>query len=194
MEVWDFPKLSAILMAISSLGPFGYAQAQDFWEETTLYDVNAHSVRSGKSRSLAVGGYELSNGEWQSFRGWYLPRISEVNILLLTEIKQNVGLIWGVSTGGYGEKYSIQPGVWVGVVSLWQISEQASLTVSAKTLLGGRLSEEACIADYGDVGGIQKVNCRLAASILEPNETLDYLVNDIGMVEAAVGVEFTYRF
>lgn len=194
MISWVLPKCSVVLIVISSLIPFGSAQAQDFWEATTIYDVNAYSLRSSMASSLAEGGYELSDGRWQSFRGWYRPRISEVNILLLTAVDQNVGLIWGVSTGGSGEKYRLQPGVWVGIVSLWQISEQASLTVSAKTLLGGRLSEEACVADYGDIGGIQRVNCRLAASILEPSETLNYLVNDAGAVESTFGVEFVYRF
>ncbi len=31
-------------------------------------------------------------------------------------------------------------------------------------------------ADYGDIGGVQRVNCRLAATELEPKETLKYLL------------------
>ena len=50
-----------------------------------------------------------------------------------------------------------------------------SLTVSG--IFGGRLTESPCEADYGDIGGIQTVNCRLAASVLAPEETLKYLMN-----------------
>lgn len=43
---------------------------------------------------------------------------------------------------------------------------------------GGRLKEKICIADYGDIGGVQRVNCRLEATELEPKETLKYLFNE----------------
>ena len=45
--------------------------------------------------------------------------------------------------------------------------------------MGGRFKEHSCTADYADLGGLEQVNCRLAATELAPEETLKYLVNDL---------------
>lgn len=50
------------------------------------------------------------------------------------------------------------------------------------------------MADYGEIGGMQEVNCRLAAEPIPPNETLQYLVNEPGRNESRLSVTFEYRF
>lgn len=96
---------------------------------------------------------------------------------LLTQINENVGVLWGVSTGEWGEKYVIEPSLRLGLIAQVQPKPNAALSLTVTTNLGGRLLEQPCEADYGEIGGIQPVNCRLAASVLEPAETLSYLLD-----------------
>lgn len=61
-------------------------------------------------------------------------------------------------------------------------------------MFGGRLKEKTCSADYGEIGGVQTVNCRLAASTLQPAETLQYLMNEKPKQDMLISVKWTYRF
>lgn len=56
------------------------------------------------------------------------------------------------------------------------------------------LTERACTADCGDIGGIQRVNCRLAASALLPEETLRYRMRMNGLEDTRVAVHYEFRF
>jgi len=56
------------------------------------------------------------------------------------------------------------------------------------------MTEKTCSADYGQLGGIQTVNCRLAADVIPPEETLDYLVNLSGDTDAKISVSFSLAF
>jgi hypothetical protein len=58
----------------------------------------------------------------------------------------------------------------------------------------GKLREKSCTADYGEIGGVQEVNCRMAASILPPSETLKYKFNDKPIDFMAINVVFQYKF
>jgi len=62
------------------------------------------------------------------------------------------------------------------------------------TRIGGHLRERACTADYGEIGGVQRVNCRLAATPLEPRETLQYLWDERpgDRLQASVGLMFRF--
>jgi hypothetical protein len=96
----------------------------------------------------------------------------------MTEINPNLGVIWGFSTGEKAEKYEISRSVTIGFAYSTQIDKTSFLSIRGTTILGGNLREKTCTADYGDIGGIQEVNCRLAASPLPPSETLMHLFND----------------
>ena len=61
-------------------------------------------------------------------------------------------------------------------------------------MLGGTLHEKSCSADYGQIGGVQEVNCRLAASTLPPAETLRYLLNEKPYNHNQVSLMLTWRF
>ena len=54
-------------------------------------------------------------------------------------------------------------------------SDLSALTV--RGIAWGDLNEQPCEGDYGDIGGVQTVNCRLAATFLAPEETLQYLAH-----------------
>ena len=60
--------------------------------------------------------------------------------------------------------------------------------------MGGSLKEKTCVAQYGEVGGTQEVNCRLAASEQAPLETLKYLARDKPHNQHQLLIQFTKRF
>ena len=170
------------------------AHAQDFWERTHLVDVRVGSSLSRTAVDLSYGGYELSDGTPVSFEGWYTSSWKDLGITFMTELSDEFGLYWGVGTGERGEKYEIEPSLKLGFLYLLPLSDQAALSVSASRVFGGRLKEETCVADYGAIGGVQTVNCRLAASILPPRKTLDYLADEPPADRTQVSVRFVIRF
>ena len=153
-------------------------QAQSFTETTHLIDIRAGSDLTEKVRKISYGGYELSDGTPVSFRKWYTSNWTDLSLTWMTEINSNFGVYWGLSTGESGPKYRIQPGLKIGFLLQSEITRSGTISLSATTILAGMLTEETCIADYGAIGGVQTVNCRLAASTLPPAETLQHLFND----------------
>jgi hypothetical protein len=103
-------------------------------------------------------------------------------------------LLWGISTGERGEKYRIAPALQIGGMVQVELSRNSKLTFSVSAMLGGQLQEQTCTADYGAIGGIQQVNCRLAASTLAPADTLDYLLRVSARDEARVALLYELRF
>ena len=170
------------------------AKAQWLLEETSLLNLSFGSSRSALAQGLSIGGYELADGTPVRFADWYQPALPDLNLLFLTRINRDFGIAWGFATGERGEKYSIQPGLWLGFVYRLELSRHSSLTFSALTLLGGDFSERPCLADYGPIGGIQSVNCRLAASTLPPADTLRFLVNAPGFNETRFSIRYEIRF
>jgi len=152
--------------------------AQSFTETTHLVDIRAGSDLTEKVRKISYGGYELSDGTPVSFRQWYTSYWTDLSLTWMTEINTNFGVYWGLSTGESGPKYRIQPGLKIGFLLQSEITRSGTISLSATTVLAGMLTEETCIADYGAIGGVQTVNCRLAASTLPPAETLQHLFND----------------
>ena len=167
--------------------------AQEFLADTFLLDVSLGSARSQIARDLSDGGYELSDGTPISFSQWYDASFPELNVLFLTELTPSLGLAWGLSTGERGEKYRIDPGIWIGFIQNYDLSRNSRITISALTLLGGNFRERICIGDYRDIGGIQAVNCRLAASLLPPTETLDFLVRESGFMETRISIRYQLK-
>jgi hypothetical protein len=170
------------------------AQAQDMFEQTFLLDVNMGSVRSNIAREFSVGGYELEDGTPVRFADWYTPRMSDLNVLFLSEINQSFAVTWGLSTGEQGDKYKIEPGVWLGFVHRVELDQHRSVTLSARTLLGGRFKEHSCVGYYTIIDDFAEVNCRLAASVLPPEETLQFLADETGLIETVVSIRYDITF
>lgn len=185
---------SCVLLSLALCAPAGAASAQAFWERTVLLDAYAGSQRSAVAASLREGGYELSGGGAVRFRDWYSPRLPEVTVLFLTELSSEVGIIWGASSGERGEKYRIEPALHLGVVWQHRISDGAHLWMRAVHPLFGRMREFPCVADYGAIGGVQAVNCRLAAEPMAPEETLEHLVDLDGSTDAVLGIGVSVAF
>jgi len=126
---------------------------------------------------VPVSGYELQDGTWVSFEKWYRTDWVGLQIDFLTQFNDDLGLLWGLGTGERGEKYTIDPSLKVGLVAQAHPQPNSTVSLTVTSILGGRLNELPCIADYGDIGGgEQEVNCRLAATRMPPEETLKYLV------------------
>ena len=153
------------------------AAAKYFFTKTYLIDIGQGSQLSQVVRSSQTGGFETANGSWISFKGLYSTNWTDSRLAMMTQLTPWLGLIWGASTGELGEKYTIDPSVKVGLVVRHDFAKNSSLSFKATTILGGSLREKSCIADYGEIGGQQKVNCRLAATPLAPTDTLQYLYN-----------------
>ena len=146
-------------------------------KDSYLLNISQGGRLSDLAASLGVGGYELAGGQWVSFADWYHTDWPEMRVDLLTQFSDSFGILWGASTGERGSKYEIQPSIRLGFVAQTKVGRSSALSLTATTNLWGTLREKPCGADYGEIGGVQTVNCRLAASPLAPEETLRYLLN-----------------
>lgn len=161
---------------------------------TSLIGVQQGSDLSSRMRSLKGQGFETSGGDRVDFAAWYSTNWTDLRITWMTQLSSHTGLIWGVGTGERGAKYRISPSLKLGLIHQAQVGRHTTLTLRATTTLGGRLRERPCTADYGAIGGVQAVNCRLAASQLDPAETLRHLFNDTARDQRQVSVLFSYAF
>lgn len=193
----------ALILALAlTAGPGGGARAEDdrpaaprlLLDNAALVAISAGSPLSDMVRKLGSGGYELADGKFQSFAGWYDSRWRELNVTFLTELDQGFGLYWGLSSGERGAKYTIAPGAKLGFILQQSLAEDTTVTFSGLFSLWGRLKERPCIADYGEIGGLQQVNCRLAASPLPPSATLDYLLDESPPDWAQFSLSWVHRF
>lgn len=192
MTLRGFLTLSCgIALALAGAQP---APAQELFHGTSLLSVTIGSARSTAARALGQGGYELAGGEYVDFAPWYDANGPDVTVLLLRRMSQELGLIWGVSTGERAQKHRIQPGLHLGVAWRRPISAIGAVSVTAVVPFFGRLRERACSADYGAIGGVQRVNCRLAASELPPEETLRYLLDLKGIEDARLTLRLSWQF
>ena len=183
----------AVALFVLALLALLLSHAGAFARETHLLDIYHGSARSDQVDTLSSGSYELSGGEVIRFNDWYSSPIPDLTVLMLTEVTGNFGIIWGLSTGESGEKYQIDPAVHLGFTWRIPLSDRATLSTSLTTVLGGRLRESSCSADYGSFGTAE-VNCRLAATLLSPEETLDYLLDEPGWKESRLTIRFELRF
>lgn len=169
-------------------------QAQEFWEHTFLLDLRTGSSRSDIAKSLARGGYELDDGTPIDFDDWYKPRFPDLNMKFMTSLSTDFGIIWGFSTGERGEKYRIDPGLWIGLIYRHETSSQSDWNFSIMSMLGGDFSERDCVGDWPEFGGLQRVNCRLAATPLPPMDTLKFLIRESGFRETRATLRYQIRF
>lgn len=175
--------LSACTLGASQAQAMGWLEQSELMavaatSGTRLIGVQQGTEQSAKVRDLSLHSYELADGEAAGVSGWYRPSWTDTALTFLTPLRTDVGLIWGFSTGERGPKYRIQPSLQVGLLVLGQLGPRTQWSFRATTLLGGRIKERTCVADYGEIGGVQEVNCRMAASEMQPSETLQYLINE----------------
>jgi hypothetical protein len=160
-------------------GPWGAASAsaQELTFPTYVIDISQGSELSELAKGLGEGGYELSAGTPVVLADWYRTDWPDTHIDMLTQLGDDFGILWGYGTGEQGEKYRIDPSLRVGIIAQAHPKPNSVLSLTIRSIAWGNLTEDTCEADYGDIGGVQTVNCRLAASELPPAETLQYLAD-----------------
>lgn len=162
----------------------------------TSYLVSAQfgSAWSRQVSQVRSQGYESAGGAWISMDPWYRSAWKDLRLTWMTPLTRDSGFIWGLGTGERGEKYAIAPSLKLGFVQQASVGRNALLSLRATTVIGGRLSEKSCTADYGEIGGVQEVNCRMAATATPPAETLKYLMNGPPRDRFEVMVQFKHLF
>lgn len=166
----------------------------DLWDATNLIEIKQGSELSNKMVAYRMDSYELSNGAPLSLKNWYTPTFTDVRVTYMTQVHQKVGIIWGFSTGEKAQKYRVDPSIKLGLVFRNEFDKTSSLSLRGTTILAGRLHESACTADYGEIGGVQQVNCRMAASPMQPSQTLQYLHNEKPYNYNTLWLQFTKNF
>ena len=166
----------------------------DFVEKTFLVEITQGSELSNKMNFYTVGGFETANGNFVSYTPWYTNHWTDARITFMTQVTSSFGVIWGFSSGEQADKYKIYPNMKIGLAYFDQLSKDSTLSLKATTIIGGKLIEYPCLADYGDIGGVQQVNCRMAASQMPPSETLQYLFNDKPYNQTVVMLEYKILF
>ena len=178
--------LSLVLLLLVVSPSLAFAQDQavaihliDMAQDSEL-SITAASLADGwydESEDSRVSGYELSDGTPVKFADWYHTDWPDTRVDLLTQFGDDFGLLWGFSTGERGEKYTIDPSLRVGFVAQAHPAANSILSLTVRAVAWGNLNEQTCEGDYGEIGGVQTVNCRLAATFLPPEETLQYLAH-----------------
>lgn len=169
------------------------AQAQGFWEDTQLVDLRVGD-HSGVADELSFGSGLLQDGNRYSFDRWYSSDWVDLRFTFATAVTNQFGIYWGLGTGERGGKYHIEPSLKVGFLYVEPLDRQSQLSFSLSVVLGGYLKEESCQADYGAIGGVQSVNCRMAGSILPPEETLQYLLNEPPTDQLSLSLRYERQF
>ena len=168
--------------------------AQELLQGTRLVGVRVGEGHSQLVRTTSRGGYELEGGEYQSFSQWYGFEIQDIEVEALTYMADGFWLSWGISTGQSGPKYRIDPSIIVGFEDSIDLQNGWSLWIWAKGKIGGYLWEESCVADYSLSSAEDTVNCRLAASTITPEQTLEYLWAEPPPNQFNVGLQLTWLF
>ncbi len=148
----------------------------DWLLRSQLTEIVQNNPLSKKASGFRDGHYELSTGDLQRFDDWFHPAFQDMRLSWLLPITPDWGIVWGIGTGERADKYTIAPSIKLGFVMDTPLSHRSRLSLSASTWLGGRMREKPCSAFYAEFGAIKAVNCRLAASLLPPEETLNYSV------------------
>ena len=161
---------------------------------THLIEVTQGSALSSQISAFRGMSFETATGQTIRFDDWYRTRWTDLRFAWMSEVNRNWGVIWGFSTGERGQKYTINPSLKLGLVYQTSLTSRSTLSWRAVTLLGGRLREKPCTANYGDIGGVQQVNCRLAATELMPEATLSYLLHRAPPTSFELNIKFSHLF
>ena len=161
---------------------------------THFVEITQGSELSKLASRYRDGGFQSAGGQWVGFDKWYRPKWTDTHVTWMTQVSPEFGVLWGASTGERAEKYSIAPSLKLGAVYQTKVGLNAYFSIRATTVIGGRMKEKTCTANYGDIGGIEQVNCRLAASEMTPAETLKYLTNGLPPDRHNFWVRYTLTF
>lgn len=176
--------------------PSTFESGASFWQATNLIEVKQGSELSQMIGIYTNGGYESAYGTAISFANWYKPKGQWVDshILFMSQLNNDFGILWGLGTGEFGNKYNIDPSIKLGFVYRFPLDVSGQFYLRATTIVGGRLKEKSCIADYGEIGGVREVNCRLAAGVDSPEDTLKYLMNQKPYNQNVISVVYKMLF
>jgi hypothetical protein len=161
---------------------------------THWVEFSQGSELSKLGASYLAGGFESATGQWVGFEKWYRPKWVDTRLTWMTQLTPQFGVLWGASTGERAEKYSIAPSLKLGFVYQFKASSRSYFSLKATSVIGGRMKERACTADYGDIGGLAQVNCRLAATEMAPEDTLKHLTNALPPDRNSVQIRYTVHF
>ena len=192
--------LNVLAWLLMSSMPVSAWALQEAWlpmapvASTHLIELSQGSQLSRLASGYRMGGFESAGGQWVGFDKWYAPKWTDMRIGWMTQLSPEFGVLWGFSTGEQAEKYRIAPSLKLGFAYQVPLSLRSSFSVRATTIVGGRMTEKACTANYGDIGGIAQVNCRLAASEMAPSQTLNYLTNALPPERHNIWVKYTLHF
>lgn len=182
----------AAVLALAS--PAQVAGAQPMWDGTRLSEFRI-SGNSDYVADTSNGATNLSDGSVIGFEDWYSPDAApDLRLGFLTPVSNELGLLWGFGTGEAGDRYRIQPSLKFGFVARTEIGDASEVVFRLSTVLGGKLKERSCTADYGAIGGVRIVNCRLSASFLAPEATLDHLFDRAPEDQVEMMLRYTFRF
>ena len=161
---------------------------------THWVEFSQGSELSKLGASYRAGGFESATGQWVGFEKWYRPKWVDTRLTWMTQLTPQFGVLWGASTGERAEKYSIAPSLKLGFVYQFKATSRSYFSLKATSVIGGRMKERACTADYGDIGGLAQVNCRLAATEMAPEDTLKHLTNALPPDRNSVQIRYTVHF
>lgn len=194
----------ACKLALGLAGSWCTAQAQpaekltlswpDWLVRSQLTEISQNNPSSKQASDFRGGSFELSDGQVQSFDRWYHPDFQDLRLSWLLPMSPTWGVTWGLSTGERAEKYTIAPSLKLGFVLDMPLSHRSRLSASASAWLGGRMREKPCSAFYAEFGDFKAVNCRMAASLLPPEETLNYLVFALPQDRHLIKLKYQYFF
>lgn len=188
-ERWQDGLAACLCLAFAILTSWlSPASAQDQGVAIALVDMAQDSELTETAARLADGwydefagtrvtGYELADGTWVPFAPWYHTDWPDTRVDMLTQFGDDFGLLWGFGTGERGAKFTIDPSLRVGFVAQAHPSPNTLLSLTVRAIAWGNLNEKTCEGDYGEIAGVETVNCRLAATPLPPAETLQYLAH-----------------
>lgn len=188
--------LAALAFSVCSYSGATHAKVFpfDFFQATHFIGVSKGTSLSDLAKNLGNSGFETSEGNMVRFDKWYSTNWVDVRLDLMTQISPRWGVLWGFNTGERGKKYSIDPSFKLGLLAVYPMSKASKLSFSVTTIIGGRFQERSCTADYGDIGGVQEVNCRMAATELDPAQTLGYLINQDPSRRNEISLQYTLNF
>lgn len=184
---------------LTFMSAWAWALPDGLWRLESVSSVHLVEIAQGSELSKLAsryqsGGFESAGGQWVGFDKWYRPKWTDTRVTWMAQVSPEFGVLWGFSTGEQAEKYSISPSMKWGFAYQTKVGSNASFSVRATSVLGGRMKEKTCTADYGDIGGVQQVNCRLAASEMTPAETLKQLTNALPPDRHNIWVRYVLTF
>jgi len=195
------------IVSAAMLGSMGLACAQSLpahgfmayapppSQKTHLIAIQQGSALSRTVASIRNEVYELDDGSPLYMKDKYKTSWQDLQLTFLTELNPQLGLIWGFGTGERGPKYKIEPSFVLGSTYLKKLDSSSFFNIRLTYRMGGRLKEKPCLTSRPRLGLINTPeNCRLTNSILPPEETLKYLLNESPRDRMVFAVRYVKQF